>query len=457
MTKTQINQAVILAGGRGERLRPLTDHLPKPMAPINGVPFLDYLIQSVVDAGITHVTLLLGYKAHKILDRYEQGIGNGIEIDFSVGSVDDLTGRRLLNAYNLLEDKFLLMYGDNYWPIAIDDMQRLYASKEAKVLTTVFRNQDGTGEYGYGNNIEVSQNAHVKRYDKQRLSQGLNGVDIGYFIVDKACLTPREQGNVSFEEDILPGFIARQQLVAYMTDTQYYYITNAQSLKTFTDVVEKENFQPLPNERTKMNFFANFMNDISDKIRDVDTSMLDAATNLVRNTKRQGGKLFIAGNGGSASIASHVAVDLTKNTGIQAHTFNEASLITGFGNDYGYEHWLEMALEFYASSNDILVLISSSGRSANMINAAHKAKQMGLQLITFTGFTPDNPLRTMGDINFWVGSHIYNVVEMTHHIWVLAMVDKLIEDGKPGIAEITSVEPSRKNKKQRDIQSDKLT
>ncbi len=248
MNETQISQAVILAGGRGERLRPLTDHLPKPMAPINGIPFLDYLIQSIVDAGITHIVLLLGYKAAKVLDRYGQGVGDGIKIDFSVGSVDDLTGRRLLNAYDLLEDKFLLMYGDNYWPIAIDNMQRLYASKEAKVLTTVFRNQHGTGEYGHSNNVEVSQNAFVKRYDKKRLSQGLNGVDIGYFIVDKECLTPHEKGNVSFEEDILPDFIAKQQLIAYMTDTQYYYITNTRSLKTFEVVVEQENFQPFPNE-----------------------------------------------------------------------------------------------------------------------------------------------------------------------------------------------------------------
>lgn len=444
MNETQIDQAVILAGGRGERLRPLTDHLPKPMAPINGTPFLDYLLQSVLDAGITNILLLLGYKADKVLERYGKGIGKGIKIEFSVGSADDLTGRRLLNAYDLLEDKFLLMYGDNYWPIATDRMQGLYASKEAKVMTTVFRNQYGTGEYGYSNNVEVSPDALVKRYDKQRLSQGLNGVDIGYFLVDKTCLNPHEKRNVSFEEDVLPGFIDRQQLVAYVTDTQYYYITNAQSLKTFENAVGQKNFQPLPKEKAKMNFFKDFLDDMCAKIRNVDMATLDAATNLVLEAQGQGGRLFVAGNGGSASIASHVAVDLTKNTDIPASTFNEASLVTGFANDYGYERWLEMALTFHAKPNDILVLISSSGRSPNMINAARKAKEMGLKLITFTGFTPDNPLRTMGDVNFWVASQIYNIVEMTHHIWVLAVVDKLIAQGKQAVAEIRSVEASRK-------------
>lgn len=456
MNEKQISQAVILAGGRGERLRPLTDHLPKPMAPINGIPFLDYLIQSIVDAGIKHIVLLLGYKAEKVIERYGKGVGNDIRIEFSVGTVDDLTGRRLLNAYDLLQDRFLLMYGDNYWPIAIGEMQDLYVSKDAKVLTTVFRNQNGTGEYGYSNNVEVLHDTFVKRYDKKRLSDGLNGVDIGYFIIDKDYLPIQEKRNVSFEEDILPDFIAKRKLIAYTTDTQYYYLTNIESLKKFEKVVEQNSIRPLPIGGHEMDFFESYVNEISDKIRDIDTLVLDAATNLIHEANLRGGKLIVAGNGGSASIASHVAVDLTKNTGIRAVNFNEASLITCFANDYGYERWLEMALEFYAKANDILILISSSGRSPNMINAARKARQMGLELITFTGFTPNNELRAMGDINFWVASHAYNVVEMTHHIWVLAMVDKLIEDGNRSGTVIKAIRSAGTDKQKIDTRYDTL-
>lgn len=416
------------------------------MAPINGIPFLDYLIQSIVDAGIKHIVLLLGYKAEKVMERYGQGVGDDIRIEFSVGSVDELTGRRLLNAFDLLKDRFLLMYGDNYWPIAIDEMLDLYAKKKAKVLTTVFRNQNGTGEYGHSNNVEVSHDAFVRRYDKKRLSKGLNGVDIGYFIINKDCLPVQEKRNLSFEQDILPDFIAKRQLVAYMTDTQYFYLTNTQSLKKFEEAAKQNSIQPLPIRGRDMNFFESYVNEISDKIRDIDTSLLDAATKLIHEANLRGGKLIVAGNGGSASIASHVAVDLTKNTGIQAVNFNEASLITCLANDYGYERWLEIALEFYANADDVLILISSSGRSPNMINAAHKAHQMGLKLITFTGFTPNNELRAMGDINFWVDSHAYNVVEMTHHIWILAMVDKLIEDGKRKSSDITTIQSTGTDK-----------
>ena len=126
-------------------------------------------------------------------------------------------------------------------------------------------------------------------------------------------------------------------------------------------------------------------------------------------------------------MASHVAVDFTKAAGIRAINFNEADLITCFANDYGYEHWVEMALEFYADPGDLVILISSSGSSMNIINGAEKAKSMGLSLITVSGFLPDNPIRQLGDLNLWVDSSKYNIVEMTHHVWLVAVIDYLIE------------------------------
>ena len=128
-------------------------------------------------------------------------------------------------------------------------------------------------------------------------------------------------------------------------------------------------------------------------------------------------------------MASHVTVDLTKVAGVRAINFNEADLLTCFANDYGYEHWVEQALGFYADPIDLVVLISSSGKSSNIVNGAHKAREMKLPLITFSGFDIDNPLRRLGDLNFWAESHSYNIVEMTHHIWLLALVDKLVADG----------------------------
>jgi len=143
-------------------------------------------------------------------------------------------------------------------------------------------------------------------------------------------------------------------------------------------------------------------------------------------TSDLGGKIIFAGNGGSAAMASHCSVDLTKNAGIRAINFNEADLITCFANDYGYNEWVSRAIEFYGDPNDVLVLISSSGNSMNMVNAAKYAKKLEIKVITFTGFDSLNKLKKEGDINIWVNSKAYNIVEMTHHIWLLGIVDMII-------------------------------
>jgi len=153
---------------------------------------------------------------------------------------------------------------------------------------------------------------------------------------------------------------------------------------------------------------------------------LIATAGKIEFVSKKGKKLIIAGNGGSAAMASHVSVDFTKAAGIKAINFNEADLLTCFSNDYGYERVFEKAIEFYGDEGDLMILISSSGSSKNVVNAARRAKELNMSVITFTGFDGDNPLRKLGDINFWVDSKAYNIVEMTHHIWLLAIVDYII-------------------------------
>ena len=153
---------------------------------------------------------------------------------------------------------------------------------------------------------------------------------------------------------------------------------------------------------------------------------LTVLKNLILETNKRGNKLIFSGNGGSAAMSSHCAVDLTKNAKVKAINFNESDLITCFANDYGYEHWVAKALGFYANKGDLVVLISSSGSSQNILNAAKQAKELGLKVVTFTGFESSNKLKCEGDLNFWVNSKAYNIIEMTHHIWILAVVDLII-------------------------------
>ena len=174
-------------------------------------------------------------------------------------------------------------------------------------------------------------------------------------------------------------------------------------------------------------YFLKYFETISKRLQSIDSEQLEQTASMVWAAHKAGKKIIIAGNGGSAAMASHVAVDLTKAACIRAINFNEADLITCFANDYGYENWVGKALEAYADKGDLVILISSSGTSHNILNAAEKGNEMGLSVITVSGFLTDNPLRKLGDLNLWVDSTEYNIVEMTHHVWLVAIIDYLIE------------------------------
>ena len=173
-------------------------------------------------------------------------------------------------------------------------------------------------------------------------------------------------------------------------------------------------------------FVNNYLQDLSSLLKP-NEEIIDKIVkvkDILVDTKKKNKKIMIFGNGGSAAIASHVSVDLTKNANIRCSNYNEADLITCFANDYGYARWIEKAIDFYADQEDVLILISSSGKSKNMINACKAAKNKKLsKVITFTGHQKDNPLSKQGDINFWINSKAYNFVENTHQIWLLTIVD----------------------------------
>ena len=172
-------------------------------------------------------------------------------------------------------------------------------------------------------------------------------------------------------------------------------------------------------------FYKKFFDTIKQQL---ENSELDQLNNISEKLKKikKGNKAIIIGNGGSSALASHVSVDLTKNAKVRAINFNESDLLTCFSNDYGYEKVFEKALDFYADKGDVVIIISSSGKSKNLINAAKFAKKKKLFLITLTGFSKNNPLSKLGNINLWVNSKAYNIIETIHQIYLLSVVDDII-------------------------------
>jgi D-sedoheptulose 7-phosphate isomerase len=155
----------------------------------------------------------------------------------------------------------------------------------------------------------------------------------------------------------------------------------------------------------------------------------EAALRLIQGTSTTGGKIYVIGNGGSAAIASHAVTDFVNNNGLRATTLHEPALLTCLTNDYGYETAFARLVERMAEKIDVLVAISSSGRSANILNAAEKMRTIGGTVFTLSGFDLDNSLRNMGNVNIWVNSHNYGLVETVHGFILHHLADRLhLED-----------------------------
>jgi histidinol-phosphate phosphatase family protein len=213
-------QAVILAGGRGTRLKPLTDTRPKPMVEIQGKPFLQYQIEQLRDQGFKKVLLLLGYLPEIVQDYCGDGSRWDIKIEYAVSAVDDETGRRLKLAELLLDPYFLLLYCDNYWPMRIEKMWLQFIASGAPAMITVYTNKDNYTR----NSVRVDAEGYVSVYDKTATSPGLQGVEISYALIDRAIVNLLPESNVSVEEALYSRLAQQRQLAAYVTDHRYYSV-----------------------------------------------------------------------------------------------------------------------------------------------------------------------------------------------------------------------------------------
>ena len=210
---------------------PLTKDRPKPMVEIHGKPFLEYLIDLLKESGITRVLILTGHMAEKISDYFGDGSRFGIEISYHYSEPEAETGARLRNAKGLIDDEFLLLYCDNYWPLKLQKLQAFHRTHGSTATMVVYSNKDKYSK----NNVHVGQDGIIELYDKSRTAENLNGIDVGFFLLKKSALELLPEGNPSFEAEILPQLVEKKQLAGFFTDHRYYTIG---SLERFEQAVE---------------------------------------------------------------------------------------------------------------------------------------------------------------------------------------------------------------------------
>jgi D-glycero-D-manno-heptose 1,7-bisphosphate phosphatase len=213
-------QAVILAGGRGERMRPLTDIRPKPMIEVAGKPFLEHQILLLRDQGFRKFLLLLGYLPDVVMNYFGDGSKWGVQIDYSVTAVEDLTGRRIKLAQARLDELFMLVYCDNYWPLPMHRVWQRFCEANVPMLVTVYSNKDNYAKSA----LKVDDAGFVSVYDKKRKTPDLQGTEISYAIIRRELVEQFPEGNISLEETLFPQLIARRQLAAFVTHHRYYTV-----------------------------------------------------------------------------------------------------------------------------------------------------------------------------------------------------------------------------------------
>jgi D-glycero-D-manno-heptose 1,7-bisphosphate phosphatase len=217
-------QAVILAGGFGTRLRPLTSSVPKPLISIGGRPFAEYLVRRLQSQGFQKVIFLIGYKG----DQFRATFGDGADFDLSVEYVETPpeydTGARLKAALPILDEHFFLLYGDIYWPFHFDVLWESYVTAGRRAQIVAYENTD---HYSLSN-ILLSADGAVSEYDKSRQKLNLTHVDLGHLIIDRQAVAdlPDTNGDaLSLEAAIYPSFSAAGQLHAFSSPRRYYSLS----------------------------------------------------------------------------------------------------------------------------------------------------------------------------------------------------------------------------------------
>lgn len=222
MTDKQINQAVILAGGLGTRLRPLTIDRPKPMVEVNGKPFLEHLLLQLKTEGIQRVLLLTGYLHHVIEDYFGDGAKIGMNITYCHGAEDWDTGRRLYRARPWLERYFFLLYADNYLNYRLKDLIKTYQSHPFSLSLVAVPKASG--------NMRIDDRSVVTLYDQSRQAKDLSYVELGFMCVDRNLIDDiDDEVNPSFSQT-LTRLAAQQQIIAHRVYEQYYSISDPQRL-----------------------------------------------------------------------------------------------------------------------------------------------------------------------------------------------------------------------------------
>lgn len=238
-----VSQAVILCGGRGERLRPLTDEMPKPMVLVSGRPFLQYLLEQLAENGINRFVLLTGYFGEKIVEYFGDGSSWGWSISYSNGPVEWPTTKRIHEALDQIDEQFLLLYSDNFAQLRLSELARVNNDHNSAMTLSVVRKFPG--------NVQLDSNSSVVKYDSNRSESGADYVEIGYSLIAKSKIISRLDEHIHENfSSVIQSLTDSKQVSAVVVATGYSSISDSLRLANTEDYLQNQKILLLDRDGT---------------------------------------------------------------------------------------------------------------------------------------------------------------------------------------------------------------
>jgi D-sedoheptulose 7-phosphate isomerase len=382
---------VILCGGRGERLRPVLSDWPKALAQVRGRPFLEWLVLALANHGYRQVVLATGYGGDAIAQTLGDGRRLGVELVYSQEAQPLGTGGALkLAASHAAGTPLLVVNGDSYCPFQPLRMRRLHHERGARATIWLRRRPDAT-RYG---SVELEENGRIVRF-MEKAGTVSGAFSCGVYLIERSLIEAMPEGRtVSLEHDVFPT-LASAGLYGIVGEGTFLDIGTPESLAKADTLlgVELDSIQATAAQVEYGRAYLRAGLEVQRRSLDACLGDLVTAANAVARCLKDGGKVMLCGNGGSAADSQHVAAELVcrlsktlKRPALAAIALTtDSSILTAYGNDFGFEGVFARQVEGLGRGGDALIAISTSGRSANVVRAVEEARRLGITTIGLLG------------------------------------------------------------------------
>jgi D-sedoheptulose 7-phosphate isomerase len=370
----------ILCGGLATRLRPATERLPKSLIPINNEPFIAHQLRLLHANGLLQIVLCVGFLGEMIQAFVGDGSRFGLSVRYSFDGPQLLgTAGAICNALPLLGDSFFVLYGDSYLPCDYQRIARAFEASGKDGLMTIYRNE---GNFD-SSNVEAAD-GRILRYDKRNQTSAMQYIDYGLGVFQTSVFRACQAGEPCDLADIYRTLLRKEQLAAFEVTARFYEIGSAQGIADLSRYLCEDD---------NMTFSEQFLAEIQQITARLDTSAIEKAASLLSQIRRDGGRLFILGVGGSAANASHAVNDFRKLTALEAYApTDNVSELTARTNDEGwasvFEKWLQVSR---LHNRDCILVLSVGGGnlekqvSTNLVAALEYARTVGSKIVGIVG------------------------------------------------------------------------